>query len=71
MGSQRGRILLTHDIDTMIGFANDRLEGGQQMAGLFAVHDDAQFGQVIDDLLAIVGASESSEWENRVVFLPL
>lgn len=69
--AREGRILLTHDIDTMIGFANARLEAGQPMAGLFAVQDNAPFGQVIDNLLTILGASEPQEWENRVVFLPL
>ncbi|MCA0456770.1 MAG: DUF5615 family PIN-like protein [Chloroflexi bacterium] len=68
--AREGRILLTHDIDTMIGFANARLKAGQPMAGLLAVHDDAPFGQVIDDLLAILGASEPHDWDNKVVFLP-
>ncbi len=69
--AQEGRILLTHDIETLIGFANDRLKLGQPMAGVIAARDSMPFGQVIDDLLLILGASDSSEWENRVVFLPL
>lgn len=69
--AQESRILLTHDIETMIGFANARLKTGQPMAGVIAIHDNLPFGQVIDDLLLILGASESSEWENRIVFLPL
>ena len=69
--AQENRILLTHDIETMIGFANARLKAGQPMAGVIAVHDNLPFGQVIDELLLILGASEAHEWENRIVFLPL
>jgi predicted nuclease of predicted toxin-antitoxin system len=69
--TQEGRILLTHDIKTMVGFANARLEAGLPMAGVIAVRLTLPFSQVIDNLLLILGASEPSEWENRIVFLPL
>jgi hypothetical protein len=35
------------------------------------VRDTLPVAKVIDDLLAILGASEASEWENRTDFLPL
>jgi len=35
------------------------------------VRDTLAIAKVIEDLLAILGASEGSEWENRVDFLPL
>ena len=69
--AQEGRILLTHDIETMIGFANTRLELGQPMAGVFAIHDDSPLGRIIEDLILILSASVASEWENRIVFLPI
>ena len=53
--AQAGRILLTHDLETMIGFANARLEAGLPMAGVIAVRDGLPFGQVINDLLLILG----------------
>jgi predicted nuclease of predicted toxin-antitoxin system len=69
--AQEGRILLTHDIDTMTKFANDRMAQGLPLAGVIFVHDTVPVARVIEDLLTIVVASDASEWENRVDFLPL
>ncbi len=65
------RILLTHDIETMVGFAQARMAAGLPMSGVIAVRDTLPIGQVIGDLLTILGASEGSDWENRIIFLPL
>jgi hypothetical protein len=69
--AKRGRILLTHDLDTMTKYANDRIAQGLPLAGVIFVRDTLPIAKVIDDLLAILGASEAAEWENRTDFLPL
>lgn len=69
--AQEGRILLTHDIETMVGYANQRISAGLPMPGIIAVRDTIPIGQVIEDLLAVLAASEASDWENLVTFLPL
>ncbi|MBZ0274921.1 MAG: DUF5615 family PIN-like protein [Anaerolineae bacterium] len=69
--AKEGRILLTHDIATMTKYAHERLEQGLPLAGVIFVRDTLPVTQVINDLLAILGASEASEWENRIDFLPL
>jgi len=66
-----GRILLTHDLDTMTKYASERIEQGLPLAGVILVRDTLPVAKVIDDLLAILGASDASEWENRIDFLPL
>jgi predicted nuclease of predicted toxin-antitoxin system len=69
--AQAGRILLTHDdTRTMPDFAYERVREGKPLPGVFVVNDQAPMGQVIDDLLTILGASDTSEWENRVIYLP-
>ena len=40
-----GRILLTHDRDTMPNFAYDRVRAGQPMPGVFLVSDLMPVGQ--------------------------
>ena len=55
----------------MIGYANDRLRTGLPMLGVIAVRDSLPVGQVIEDLITILAASEMSDWENLVTFLPL
>ncbi len=69
--AQENRLLLTHDIETMVGFANDRIAAGLPMPGVIAARDRLPMGQVIEDLLLIIDASEMSEWDNKVTFLPL
>lgn len=69
--AQEGRILLTHDLDTMTKYASERIEQGLPMAGVILVHDTLPVAKVVDDLLAVLGASEASEWKNRIDFLPL
>jgi len=69
--AQEGRILLTHDLDTMTKHASNRIELELPMAGVILVRDTLPVAKVIDDLLVILGASETGEWENRIDFLPL
>jgi len=40
-------------------------------AGVFLVPQSLDVGTAIDELLLIWLASEASEWENRLVWLPL
>ncbi len=65
------RILLTHDLDTMTKYANERIAQGLPVAGVIFVRDTLPVAKMIDDLLAVLGASEASEWENWTDFLPL
>jgi len=69
--AQEGRILLTYDIETMVGFANDRIAAGVPMPGMIAVRHTLPIGLVIAEILTIIGASEAGDWESIVAFLPL
>ncbi len=61
----QGRILLTHDVNTMVGYAYDRLRAGQSMAGVLEVRDKLPIGQVIEDMLLLVTCTAAEEWEGR------
>ena len=65
------RVLLTHDVTTMTGYAYERIAGGQPMPGVFAVHQTVAIGQVIDDLVLLAEASYDDEWEGQVRYLLL
>lgn len=69
--AQQGRILLTHDLDTMTKYASERIEQGLPMAGVILIRDTLPVAKVIEDLLVILKASEADEWENRIDFLTL
>jgi hypothetical protein len=66
-----GRILLTHDVQTMPAFACERMDAGLPMPGVIEIRLQLPIGQVIEDLLMIIGANDEAEWQNRVVYLPL
>lgn len=69
--ASEGCILLTHDLNTMTKYANERIAQGLPLTGVILVPDMLPVAKVIDDLLTILGASKASDWENRVDFLPL
>jgi hypothetical protein len=44
---------------------------GQRSSGVFLVPQSLHIGTAIEELLLIWQASEASEWENRLEWLPL
>jgi hypothetical protein len=69
--AQHGRIVVTHDRNTMSGFAYDRVARGLPMAGVVVVSQDLAIGKAIDDLLVLVQCSSEEECKDRVQFIPL
>jgi len=65
-----GRIVLTHDRNTMIGFASARITADQPMPGLFVVDRQATLGRILNDLETMAAASEMDEWRDQVIFVP-
>ena len=65
------RIVLTHDVSTMTQHAYRRVLQGAPMPGIFEVSSKAAIGEIVDDLLLIVDASDEGEWEGQVRYLPL
>jgi Domain of unknown function (DUF5615) len=63
------RILLTHDIKTVPGFAYDRVRAGLSMPGVFVVNDRMPTGQAIDEILLLALGSYEGEWEGQVLHL--
>ncbi len=66
-----GRLLVTHDINTAIGFAQKRIINGDPMPGVIAVSRRVPISRAIHDLLLLAECSLDGEWENQIVFLPL
>jgi hypothetical protein len=66
-----GRIVLTHDRNTMTGFATTRVNAGQPMPRLFVVDRQTSLGRTLNDLEAMAAASEMDEWRDQIIFVPL
>lgn len=66
-----GRIILTHDRDTMPNAAYDRVKTGRAMPGVFLVSDLMPVGQAIDEILLAADCLTTEECKNFVRFFPL
>jgi Domain of unknown function (DUF5615) len=69
--AQNQRIVVTHDRATLPAFAFERVVAGEPMPGVFVINDRLPVGQAIEELVLLTTCSESSEWEGKVLYLPL
>jgi len=65
------RVLITHDIKTMPDFAHQRVAAGQRMSPVFVVPMGMAIGAAIAELATVAAASDTEEWADRVIYLPL
>jgi hypothetical protein len=66
-----GRVLVSHDCNTMTGEFYRLLKEGHSSPGLIIVPQDLQDGSAIDELLMIWAASRPEELSNQVIWLPM
>ena len=65
------RILITHDVSTMRGFAIARIIAEKPMPGVIEIGQDFPVGRAIEEIVLVAECSDMSEWTNRIVRLPL
>ena len=65
-----GRLILTHDVSTLIDFAWKRVVSGRHHSGVVAVSQQAPVGVVVADLVLLVECSADEEWADRILFIP-
>lgn len=64
------RVLLTHDVNTLTGFAYERVAKGLPMPGVFEVSLRVPINAAIEDILLLAECSLEGEWEGQVNYLP-
>jgi hypothetical protein len=64
------RILVTSDLRTMPRHFADFLEVNGHCTGVFLVKQRAPLAEVIESLLLVTPASDTSEWKNRLDEIP-
>lgn len=69
--AKEGRIVLTHDVQTLNKYAYERIAAGLPMPGVFQVSAQMPVGQAIEELLLVIGASDASEWNLQIRHFPL
>lgn len=65
------RIILTHDVQTLVGDAYARVAQGLPMPGVILVSDTLGIGPALDDLELAIRAGKPDDFTNRVLFVPM
>jgi hypothetical protein len=66
-----GRLVLSHDVNTLVGQAHDRTRRGQPMPGLVEVSRALPIEKAAEDVLILAECSREGEWEGQVLYVPL
>lgn len=69
--SEQGRVLLSHDVNTMTEFASARIRQGIKMPGLLLAGREVPMRTAIQDILLLAECAPPEEMESRIIFLPL
>jgi hypothetical protein len=69
--AKENRVLLSHDVRTLINEAYSRVEAGLLMPGVIEVHRDTPMGQAIVELEIMIGAGMPTDFENQVKYIPM
>jgi len=62
------RIVVTHDVQTMPGYAISRVRRGDPMPGLVIVPQQVPIGRAIEELTMLVLCSDESEWMDLIIY---
>jgi hypothetical protein len=69
--AERERVILSHDVQTLVGFAYDRIANSLAMSGVIIVREAFNVGRAVDDLLIVIECSLKEEIEGHVRYVPL
>lgn len=64
------RALVSHDVGTMPAQFRAFRDARNRSSGVFLIPQTLEVGTAIDELLPIWSASEASDWQNRLEWLP-
>jgi hypothetical protein len=72
--AREGRVLVSHDLRTMLNHFRSHLTAGKSSPGLLVVSQGAPIGDVVEALVVLWSApdpvSDRAEWRNQVHHLP-
>ena len=68
--AEHGRVIVTHDRNSLPGFAYDRVNAGLPMPGVLLVSDEISIGQAIEEVLTAIVCLDPDEFPDQVHYLP-
>lgn len=69
--ARENRTILSHDVQSMVGFAYKLMEQNEPMSGLIIVPDRLRIGRAIKDLELLVECYSQSEMRDQIKWVPL
>ena len=69
--AQNDRILLTHDVSTMIPVMQEQLREDLPCSAIVLVPDSLPIGAAIEDILLLEDCGVETDWAAGVIYLPL
>ncbi len=67
----QGRVVITQDVNTMVGFAWELVKAGLPMPGVLVVRENCRIGRAIADILLVAECCTPEDIKNQVWYLPL
>lgn len=69
--AQLGRLLVSHDVNTLRAAAEQRLDAGLPLPGVLLISQRVPVGIAARELMLVLTASRAEEWHNLILHLPL
>jgi hypothetical protein len=69
--ASENRVLLSHDRNTMIQAAHDRIVAGLAMPGLIIVEQHIEVALFVEQLELIANCQDTDDLANQVLFIPM
>jgi len=67
---REGRILVSHDRNTLPGHLSDHLRTGRHSPGIFLIRRHTTVTQLMTFLIDAAYASDPVDWQDRIAFMP-
>jgi hypothetical protein len=67
----QGRVVLTHDVSTLVARALARVRTGASMAGVIAVAQRVPIAVAIEDIALVAECGTAEDWRSQIIYLPL
>ena len=71
IAAEQGRVLVTHDFQTMPKHFGDFVVARGSSPGVFLVKQGTPVADIIEALVLVWAASDPADWENRILTIPL
>ena len=69
--ARENRTMLSHDVQTMVGFAHELMEQNEPMSGLIIVPQRLRIGRAIKALELVVECYSQNDMRGRIEYVPL